>query len=102
MKVNGKEIGFAYTIGAYCDINDYVVANPDVSAATANLHKAVFMNRAYNDMHGSSDEITVEELRKLPIRDMEELLAEMKAAEQAGSARTVETEEKKQKSAAKA
>lgn len=99
MRINGKDIGFAYTVGAYCDINDYVVANPDVSAATANLYKAVFMNRAYNDMHGSSDSITVEELRRLPIGEFEALLEEMKQAEQDGSKRTVETEEKKQKKA---
>lgn len=99
MKINGKEIGFAYTIGAYCDINDYVVANPDVSAATANLHKAVFMNRAYNEIHGTSDTITVTELRGLPIGELEKLLAEMKAAEQEGSTRQVEAEEKKQKEA---
>lgn len=95
MRINGKEIGLAYTVGAYCDINDYVVANPEVSAATANLYKAVYMNRAYNEMHGSSDSITVEELRGLTLWELEDLLNAMKEAEQAGSTRTVETEEKK-------
>lgn len=99
MKINGKDIGFAYTVGAYCDINDYVVANPDVSLATANLHKAVIMNRAYNDMHGSSDSISIEELRQLPFGELDELLKEIKEAEEAGNKRLVEVEEKKQKKA---
>ncbi len=101
MKINGKDIGFAYTIGAYCDINDYVVANPDVSMATANLHKAVIMSRAYNDMNGTTDTITVEELRLLQMSELQQLLDEMKAAEQAGMKRTVETKEKKQKNEVK-
>ena len=95
MIINGKERGFAYTVGAWCDINDYVVANPDVSAATANLHKAVIMNRAFNDANGIDDGLTIEELRKLPASVMFELLDEIKKAETEGSARTVETEEKK-------
>lgn len=97
MIINGKERKFAYTVGAWCDINDYVVANPDVSAATANLHKAVIMNKAYNDANGIDDSLTLEELRKLPASVMFEMLDEIKQAEAEGSTRTVETEEKKQK-----
>lgn len=97
MIINGKDIRFAYTVGAYCDINDYVVANPDVSLATANLQKAMIMNRAYNEMHGSSDSVTIQELRQLPFGELETLLAEIKEAEEAGNKRLVEVEEKKQK-----
>ena len=99
MNVNGREVRFLYTIGAYCDLNDFVVANPELSAATANLHKAVFMNRAYNDAHGVSeaDNITVEELKALPAYLMIDLMEELKKAEEAGTKRTVEAEEKKRK-----
>lgn len=95
MKVNGREINFAYTVGVWCDINDYVTANPDVSAATANVFKAVYMNKAYNEIHGLSNPLTVEEIRALPASVMFEMLELMKAAEKKGTERTVEAEEKK-------
>ncbi len=66
MIINGREVHFAFTVGSYCDISDYVVANPDVSTATAKLYKAVFMAKAYNEAHGIDDTLTIEELRALP------------------------------------
>lgn len=97
MIINGREIHFAFTVGSYCDLSDYVVANPDVSTATANLHKAVFMNRAYNQQHGIDDEVTIDELRSLPGPDFALLKDELDKAEKEGAARTVEAVEKKQK-----
>ena len=97
MVINGREIGFLYTVGAYCELNDYVVAHPDVSAATANLYKATYVNKAYNDVNGiEGADLTVEELRKLPAYEMITLMEEMKEAEEKGSIRTVEAQEKKQ------
>lgn len=96
MKIAGKEIHFAYTIGAYCALNDYVVANPDVSAATANIHKAVFMSQAWAKNNGGDKLETVDELADLPFNVYLELLQEMKKAEERDTARTVETVEKKQ------
>lgn len=97
MKINGREVGFLYTVGVFCDINDYVVANPDVSAATAELEKAVFMNRAYNQVHGIEDGLTVEELRACPLYVLAELREAMKKAEEEGLQRSVEAQEKKGK-----
>lgn len=101
MIINGREVKFLYTIGAYCDLNDYVVAHQEVSAMTANIHKAVFMNAAYNEAHGvdPKETITVEELKALPAYEVVELMKEVNAAEEAGSKRTVEAEEKKPKKA---
>lgn len=97
MKINGREVGFAFTIGSYCDISDYVVKNPDVSSATARLHKAVFMNRAYNELNEIDEpELTVDELRKLPGHVMVNLISEMDAVEEEDKKRTVVAVEKKQ------
>lgn len=101
MIINGREVHFAFTVGSYCDISDYVVANPDVSTATAKLHKAVFMAKAYNEAHGIDDNLTIEELRALPGADMVILSAEMEKAEKEGTERTVEAVEKKQKGTSK-
>lgn len=90
MTVNGKNVGFLYTVGAYCDYNDYVVANPSVSVATASLYKAEIMSREYAKVHGT-DVITVEELRALMVYELKEVLDAVTEAEKAGTKRTVET-----------
>jgi len=101
MKINGREVGFLYTVGAYCDISDYVAANPDVSAASAEVKKAVMMNRAYNESRGITEGgLTVEELRACPLYVMIELRDEMQKAEDEGLKRTVEAKEKKDKGVA--
>lgn len=91
MKINGKEVGFLYNVGAFCDYNDYVVANPSVSVATANLYQAEIMSREYAKQHEGAEVITVEELRGLMVYELKEVLDAVKAAEKEGSKRTVET-----------
>lgn len=91
MRIHDKEVGFIYTVGAFCDYNDYVVANPDVSIATANLKKAEIMSKEYARVHPEADVITVDELRDLMVFELQDVLEEVKAAETAGSKRTVET-----------
>ena len=101
MKVNDREVGFVWTVGAFCDYNDYVVANSGVSVARANVEKAAAMSREYSRIHAGTKPLTVEEINALPVYVMAEILAEVEKAETEGSVRTVETEEKKQKSAAR-
>ena len=96
MKINGKEINFEYTIGAFCDFSDYCAAHPEVSLARANAHKALYMNRAYAQAHEGAETVTIDEIMNLPYSVYAELLATMKQAEEEGSKRSVETVEKKQ------
>lgn len=91
MKIHGKEVGFIFNVGAYCDYNDYVVANQSVSIATANLMKAEIMSREYAKLHDEAEAITVEELRGLMVYEFKDVVDAVKAAEDAGSKRTVET-----------
>ena len=95
MKIHDKEVGFLYTVGAFCDYNDYVVKNPEVSVATANLYKAELMSRAYAKVHkdDGAEPVTVNELRELMLYELEDVLNAVKAAETAGSKRNVETVE---------
>lgn len=99
MKINGREVGFVWTVGAFCDYNDYVVAHEGVSVARANVEKAAAMSREYSRIHAGAEPLTVEEINSLPVYEFVAILKETEAAEQAGSVRTVETEEKKQKNA---
>lgn len=101
MKINGKDIHFEYTIGAFCDYSDYCAQNTEVSLARASMYKALYMNRAYAEMHEGADTVTIEEIMRLPMDDYPVMLAEVKAAEDAGKKQTVETVEKKQEESKK-
>lgn len=91
MKINGKEIGFEYTIGAFCDFSDYCASNPEVSMARAQMYKALFMNRAYTETHEGAEAITIDEIMHLSQGDYAALMDAIKKAEDAGKKRTVET-----------
>lgn len=95
MKINNREVGFLWSVGAFCDYNDFLVANPDVSIARANIKKAVLMNKAYCEANGG-EPITEKDLASQPVYVIDELFPAIKAAEEAGSVRTVETQEKKE------
>lgn len=96
MTINGKEINFEYTIGAYCEFMDFCAEHPDVSLARASVVKAVAMNKAYVGLHGG-DTITIDEIMLLPQTDFMALLDAIKAAEDTGAKRSVETKDVKKK-----
>lgn len=103
MKINGRDVGFAYTVGVYCDFADYISANPEKTVARATLYEAVLMSQAYNRINGKpeSEALTEEELLDLPKYVYDEVAAEMKKAEETGKKRTVEAQEKKEEKASK-
>lgn len=90
MKIRDKEIGFLYTVGVYCDYNDYVLANPSVSIATAGLYKAEIMSRAYAKANEGADVITVDDLRDLMVYELKDIMDAVDAAEKEGAKRLVE------------
>lgn len=90
MKIRDKEIGFLYTVGVYCDYNDYVLANPSVSIATAGLYKAEIMSRAYAKANEGADVITVDDLRDLMVYELKDIMDAVDAAEKEGTKRLVE------------
>lgn len=84
MEINGREVGFAWTVGAYCDYSDYVAAHEKVSVARANVRQALAMNKAYNELNDiKTGALTEKELLKLPFsaltkiqKEMEKVMAE--------------------------
>lgn len=100
MKINDKEVGFLWSVGAFCDYNDYLVANPEVSIARANIKKAVLMNKAYCEVYGG-EPLTEAELTSQPVYVIDELFPAIKKAEEEGTVRTVETQEKKEQAKVK-
>lgn len=93
MQIKGKEIGFLYTVGAFCDYADWCVANAKASTASAELVKAEYMSRAYAEANGTKDIITVKELRSIMPYELTEIMAEVAKAEKAGRERQIDTEE---------
>ncbi len=93
MVINGKEIGFLYNVGAFCDYTDWCVANPKASVASAELVKTEYMSRAFAKVNGIDNFITVAELRDLMPYELADILANVKKAEQEGSKRQIDTED---------
>lgn len=90
MNLNGKEYGFAYTVWAYCEYNDWIVKNPSSSYARAVVQKAVIMSKAYCDIHGGGNILDAKDVMNLPKSVFDVLLAETDEAEKRDSERTVE------------
>jgi hypothetical protein len=96
MVINNRQVGFAWTTGAFVDYNDWVVRNQQASVARAKLQRAVIMNAEHLRIHKSKEApLTIEELRDLPVYAMEELLAETDAVIERDSKREIETKESK-------
>lgn len=90
MNLNGKEYGFAYTVWAHCEFNDWIVKNPSSSYARAVVQKAVIMSKAYCDIHGGGNILDAKDVMNLPKSVFDVLLAETDEAEKRDSERTVE------------
>ncbi len=102
MLINGREVGFLWTVGAFCEYSDWMVSlnGREVSMATGILHKAVAMNRAYMKANNIPEGLlTISELEALPITVFKALNAEVEKAEKEGAKRTVEAEETGKKEA---
>ena len=95
MKINDREVDFAYTVGAHCDFSDWVVAHQDSSSIHAYIIKAIIMHRAYLELTGdtTTKALTEAELRALPGYVYTELFEAIKAAEARDTERTVEVAE---------
>ena len=95
MKINDREVLFAYTTGAHCDFSDWVVTHQDSSGAHAQIIKAVIMHKEYLAMVGdkTTPPLTEKEVRALPLYEFKQMLDEIKAAEARDSERTVEVAE---------
>lgn len=100
MTINGREVGFAWTSGAYVDYNDWIVRNASSSVVRARIQRAIIMQAEYNRVHNDSTELmTVGEIRDLPVYELEDLLAETDRIVKAEGERQVETKEPKEKNA---
>ena len=91
MKINGREVGFLYTVGAHCEFSEYCIQHPNAPIATAEMYKAVAMNKAYNSANGIEGGLTIEELQGLMMYEWNDIRDEMKRVEKECSTRQVET-----------
>lgn len=100
MRINNREVQFAWNTGAFVDYNDWIVRNTSASVTRAKVQRAVIMNAEYNRIHKVEGPVlTIDEIRDLPVYVMEELFAETDAVVERDSKRQVETAEAKGKNA---
>lgn len=100
MKINNREVGFAWTTGAFVDYNDWIVRNTSASVTRAKVQRAVIMNAEYNRVNKVEGPVlTIDEIRDLPVYVMEDLFAETDAIVDRDSKRQVEAQEPKGKNA---
>lgn len=96
MRINGRDIGFTYTIGVLCDVADYLKAHPDCTNVTLTLYAAVEMSKAYCAINGG-EPLTEKELKALPGQMYKELEETIMAIQAADSEPSIETEPVKEK-----
>lgn len=101
MIINGRDVKFFYSVGAHCEFDDFIIANPSVSTTTARIREAVILNRAYHEKHpeDKTAPLTEKEIRLLPNAILGQLVEAVAAQELADSEVTIEIEEPKSKNA---
>lgn len=101
VKINGREYGLFYSVGAHCKYDDYVVSNPNSSYTRAIIQKAIIMSEAYSKLHGG-DVLKSSDILGLPNKVFMELKEAVECQELIDSGIEIETEasEKNPKSSA--
>ena len=104
VSINGKEYGFMYTVAAYLDYQDYIVANPDTSWAHGQLQLACLMNREYNRANGiKNNDLKLTDLRSLTVgaANIDGILKEVEIQIKVDSEVTVEAKPGKEEAGVK-
>lgn len=97
--LNGRELRFFYSVGARCDISEWIIKHGGVHQVSADLltvFQAVAMNRAYIVANKTGEKpVTEEELRNLPAAEFAKLAEAVDKQTRIDSGLTVEVEEVK-------
>lgn len=96
MQINGREIRFAYTVGAYLNISDALSKNQNLSLTRSKLIITLEMSKAYCKIHGG-EPLKEEEITDLPAYVLEELMEAAEAQRKIDMKQTVEAKEPKGK-----
>ena len=99
LKLNGKEYGLYWSVGARCMWEGWVVTNQKAPVVEGYVMKALAMIDAYNKANKVSGKITKEEIYSLPNREFDALMKAVDAQEEEDSKVTVEAEAEKPKKA---
>lgn len=93
IKINGKEYGLFFSIGANVAFNNWVIAHKDQCYIEGELQKAIFMMKAYNDAHDIKDKVPdIGVLMCMPNSELQAILEAVKQQETADTERKVEAE----------
>ena len=102
-KLGDRELKFFYSVGARCDISEWIIKHGGLNSVSADLltvFQATAMHRAYIAAHKTGEKpVTEEELRNLPAVELAKLAEAVDNQTRLDSGITVETEEVKSKNA---
>lgn len=102
--LNGRELHFFYSVGARCDVSEWIIKHGGLNRVSADLltvFQAVAMHRAYITAHKTGETpVTEEELRNLPAAELSKLTEAVDKQVRLDSGLTVEVEEVKKKAKA--
>lgn len=92
MNINGKELGLYYSVWAHISWNNYIVKNPQMSVAEAQLEKVMLMHKAWGKANKvpESKLVTKDDILALPNRYFNEIVALADAQEKADTEVSVE------------
>lgn len=91
IKINGREYGLFYSVGAHCKFDDYIVAHQDLSYTRGVIQKAIIMSEAYAQLHGG-DILKSSDILGLPNKVFAELKAAVEKQERIDSGLEIEVE----------
>ncbi len=100
MKINGKELGLAYTVGAHCEWDSYIVKNQQTAVSEAQIERIMIMHRAWCRANKVPDaqKVTRDEILSQPNRIFDEMVNLAEATAKADSEVTIEAESKNARS----
>lgn len=96
-RLDDRELHFFYSVGARCDISEWIIKHGGLNHVSADLltvFQAVAMNRAYIAAHKTGEKpVTEEELRNLPAVEFAKLSEAVDKQTRLDSGLTVEVTE---------
>lgn len=97
MLINGKEIGFYYSVWAHCEYMDYLVSHKEVSVPHAIMQKALILNEGYIKAGRGGDRLTPDDFEDLPASAFFEIQDALTKQEAEDSKVSVEAKDKGKK-----
>lgn len=96
MEINGKEVGFRYSVGVNIWLQELTIRDPDIPPTKMYMLLAVEMSKAYARANGT-EALTEDELLEMDLQDFQAIMSEVDIMIKMDKKTTVEIAEPKGK-----